>query len=323
MNKNGNRIKVFSKILNKFGTIPIQEFNQRLYSIDNRKIKPATNKVKDGRTPIKGIDYFTPKEIESVKKEIIKEIPIPDNGITPIKGRDYFTPKEIESVVADVCKKIPKPKELIEMVISKIEIPECKEVILDDGEKIVSKINDLEAVPSKQIDYKHIKNIPPRGESFGGGARTFTQLGDVPQTYTGQSGKSLRVKTTEDGLEFFTGSGLIDWGEIGGTLSHQTDLKNALDLLVSNINIQQFESLLGSKLGYNNYMEYTEVAGDITQVNYWTDSGKGTKLFTKDITYTSGNPTLVVITDEISGKILTTTIAYSGDDIASVTKVLT
>lgn len=40
----------------------------------------------DGKTPQKGIDYFTKQEIESFKK-----------SSTPVKGRDYFTPKETAS----------------------------------------------------------------------------------------------------------------------------------------------------------------------------------------------------------------------------------
>ena len=39
------------------------------------------------------------------------------------------------------------------------------------------------------------------------GVTTFAALTDVPASYTGQSGKAVRVKTTEDGLEYFTLSG--------------------------------------------------------------------------------------------------------------------
>jgi len=45
-----------------------------------------------------------------------------------------------------------------------------------------------------------------------GGATNFTELLDVPSVYTGQSGKAVTVKATEDGLEFTTPSG-------GGTVT--------------------------------------------------------------------------------------------------------
>lgn len=38
----------------------------------------------------------------------------------------------------------------------------------------------------------------------GGGASDFTDLGDVPQSYTGQGGKLVRVKADASGLEFYT-----------------------------------------------------------------------------------------------------------------------
>ena len=58
-------------------------------------------------------------------------------------------------------------------------------------------------------------------------------------------------------------------------------------------------------------------------MNYWTDSGKTTKLFTKDYTYTSGDLTQIVTTDEIDANVLTETITYSGTSVATITKVVT
>lgn len=43
------------------------------------------------------------------------------------------------------------------------------------------------------------------GGSGGGGATDFTDLGDVPASYTGEGGAYVRVKATEDGLEFVPG----------------------------------------------------------------------------------------------------------------------
>ena len=40
-----------------------------------------------------------------------------------------------------------------------------------------------------------------------GGATDFLGLTDTPDSYSGQSGKAVRVNSTENGLEFFTASG--------------------------------------------------------------------------------------------------------------------
>lgn len=85
------------------------------------------------------------------------------------------------------------------------------------------------------------------------------------------------------------------------------------------------ELLFPFKIGENSYMEYTtDVSGNINQVNYWADAGKAKKLFTKDITYSGSDPTIVQTLDEQSKKVLTQTISYDGSgNITSVTKVIT
>ena len=87
-------------------------------------------------------------------------------------------------------------------------------------------------------------------------------------------------------------------------------------------NNQELELQSPWKVGYDLYEEFVFTNGDLTQVNYWMDNQKITKLFTKDITYTNGNPTTIVLKDELSGKLLTTTIVYSGSDISNITKIL-
>lgn len=80
--------------------------------------------------------------------------------------------------------------------------------------------------------------------------------------------------------------------------------------------------LLAFKPGYDSYMEYTEVNGNITQVNYWADSSKVVKLFTKGITYSGSNPSVVTMKDELANRTLTTTFVWSGSTITNITKVL-
>lgn len=55
-----------------------------------------------------------------------------------------------------------------------------------------------------------------------GGVSAFTELSDVPDSYTGQQGKFTRVKSTENGLEFVTvtpGSGASAFTELSDTPS--------------------------------------------------------------------------------------------------------
>jgi len=57
-----------------------------------------------------------------------------------------------------------------------------------------------------------------------------TQLTDLAAlSYSGNAGKVVKVKATEDGWELGVGGGGGAWGTITGTLSDQTDLQSALD----------------------------------------------------------------------------------------------
>lgn len=58
----------------------------------------------------------------------------------------------------------------------------------------------------------------------------FRQLTDVPQSYVGQAGKSVRVNGTEDGLEFFDESATMDNGSSGASLAAVTSPGNGTTL---------------------------------------------------------------------------------------------
>jgi hypothetical protein len=69
-------------------------------------------------------------------------------------------------------------------------------------------------------DFRHLAlNALQYIASNGTGAKLFTSLEDVPQSYTGQSGKFVSVKADETGLEFALGSGSVPSGPAGGSLA--------------------------------------------------------------------------------------------------------
>jgi len=70
------------------------------------------------------------------------------------------------------------------------------------------------------------------------------------------------------------------------------------------------------------YMEYTETSWRITQIDYWLTSAKTTKLFTKVLTYTGDDPTSIVMTNDVTGKKMTTTLVWTAGVLTSTTKVL-
>jgi len=159
---------------------------------------------------------------------------------------------EMKRMCAEVMEMKPKDGEkgedadeekIIEEVLAKIKLPEYKEVVLDDGAEIISKINDekvakinasqIEGLPTfegkpngggwRNLNQLHDVNLSNLANNDvlkynsttelwengvgGGGATAFTDLTDAPSSYSGQAGKAVRVNVGETGLEFFTASG--------------------------------------------------------------------------------------------------------------------
>lgn len=68
------------------------------------------------------------------------------------------------------------------------------------------------------------------------------------------------------------------------------------------------------------FTEYTYTDGSLTKAEIYTDSGKGTKLYTKVLTYTLGNLTQMVITREDDSLTFTCDYSYTDGVLVNVTK---
>ena len=189
-----------------------------------------------GDMPKKGVDYFTPEEINDIQEYVQSQIKDGEDGYTPIKGIDYFTPDEINSIVSQVKNLIPTPKDgrdgreatidydiIVKRVLKEVKIPEVKNITASD---ILKKIKG-------KIDYNDIKNTPTifkQGGSKGGmaGQGYFKDLADVnfSDAVNDQSYALKRVNNVWTVTKTDTET---SWGEILGTLTDQVDLKNALN----------------------------------------------------------------------------------------------
>jgi len=68
------------------------------------------------------------------------------------------------------------------------------------------------------------------------------------------------------------------------------------------------------------YTEYTYVTGKLTKIEVYSDIGKLTKLFTKTFEYTDGILTSTVLTRESDSAILTSSLAYIGGNLTTITR---
>jgi len=224
--------------------------------------------------------------IDTLKASVSSEI-------TPLRDVLSESIKEAQAIIKQLKNvKIKDGKDadeelIVEKVLEKIVLPEYKDVVLDGGEEIVAKINELPIDPDFQIDASHIKNLP-EAKMIGGGstARNLYQLGDV----------SLSSPTNNQVLKYNSNTGLWENGTGGG--SEET-----------------FESVSKNLKSYPYEISYTG-GGDIDFVTY--DLGGGQTII-KTFGYTSGDVTSVTLSEDTpSGINLIKTITYVSGNVDNI-----
>lgn len=146
-------------------------------------LKREMMRGKDGHTPVKGKDYFTPAEIEEMKRDIIKLIPRPKDGKSPEINYDLLLQYIVRETAKHVAKLPPAPKgdkgdkgdkgadavvdlkDLVRQVIA--QIPK-------QNKKLVIERSAIEALVDERI-----KAIPPQPVRIGASVASIRALTDV------------------------------------------------------------------------------------------------------------------------------------------------
>lgn len=102
--------------LNKVDVKNVKALPQAFAEI-NQELQLRPKKGEDGRTPRKGEDYFTQKEIEEIVNTIHRMIPVPKDGAIPVCGVDYFTDDDISMMIDEVLANIREPQDGRDAVI--------------------------------------------------------------------------------------------------------------------------------------------------------------------------------------------------------------
>jgi len=145
-------------------------------------IEPLVPKIENGKTP--------------TKKELLDII----EPLIPTLDTQEIVTKATERAVLATKKLIPDIKDIEQ------NLPQLGEEIRD-GLELLEKNERLDISAIKGLDdYDEISGLArqPKSENIysGGGTTVFSNLLDVPNSYTGQAGKSVSVKGDETGLEF-------------------------------------------------------------------------------------------------------------------------
>lgn len=223
----------------------------------------------DGKTPVKGVDYFTDKEADEFlskatpKKGVdyfnetdiaaFKAAVTPKKGTdyhdghTPIRGTDYFTDADIKDFLSRVTpiKGVhyddgkPGETRIVKVnegtAITGEQIRNKLEALKGSGRLSIKAIKGWEDAVNEHLLEKGFGHTAAPQESgiggSGGGGTSSTINGLIT------AGTNVTITGSGTGADPYVinasgGGGGGTWGSISGTLSDQTDLQAVLDTLV-------------------------------------------------------------------------------------------
>jgi hypothetical protein len=170
--------------------------------VEGPKGEPGTS-GKDGKTPIKGVDYFTRSEILEIIDDILSKIPVPKNGKDGVV--DYN--RVLEFVKKEVSKiKIPKPKDGQDAVVDYSSIINS---VLKQIPKPKEAVVDYDAIKKHIEDSIEKTRVNTRQLNSGGPTTRLGELVDV-----NIDGATLGQALVFDGKNWVPGSGGIDPDDI-------------------------------------------------------------------------------------------------------------
>ena len=152
-----------------------------------------------GHTPIKGYDYFTDEEINSIISYIQSNVKNGVNGkngingingYSPVRGKDYWTKEDISKIRKDIEKLIPKIQK---------ESPVDIQEIIKELKKQPIEAKNIEGLPDVK-ELSHLVKFLKAG-GFRGGGDTVV------------AGTNVTITTNANGQKVITSSG----GGGGGT----------------------------------------------------------------------------------------------------------
>lgn len=166
----------------------------------------------DGKTPVKGKDYFTPEEIADAIKQIQDGLRIPQDGKTPVKGEDYFTKEEIQSIIQEVVAQIPEPEDGEDGIDAFVDYPHIITEVLkliprpkDVPDEIKSVIDATFVIKTLkgQLSYNDLKDLPTSFKERMAGTGYLREITDI-SLHGLTDGQSIRWNAKTNKWENFT-----------------------------------------------------------------------------------------------------------------------
>lgn len=271
-------------------------------SMSGNRVEVKGEKGDDGKTPQKGVDYWTESDVKELVRRVMSNITL------PIKGKDYFTEEEVEDIVKKVKALIPEPEKvvvnynkIISEVTNLIPIPEDgQDGSPDTPEEVRDKLESLKG--ENRLDAFAIKNLEDylkESETIkfvGGGGSSLTVRKDgaivgsgTAINFTG-SGVSSVTHNGNTATVTISGGSSVAWADITGTQSDVnvsgftndsgfiSDLSSfdTDDLSEGATNLYYTDARVGTYLSANNYLasgdNVSELVNDAGYLTSYTET---------------------------------------------------
>ena len=247
-----------------------------LSGVDISKLEAI--KGEDGKTPVRGTDYLTDEDLQSLQDFILDNL--------PVENVDYPNIAVVEEYIKAKVQEIPRVKgdkgesgkdgkdgkdgspDGASDILKKIRSLKEKGLSIKDIQGLPKEVNSLKRLTDEFDELRELVMKIPVYAGSGGGSTSgggggnvdsvngqvgivVLDIDDVAPTQTGNAGKVLKTDGTNATWQNES-AGSAAWGSITGTLSSQTDLDTALTgkqaTLVSGTNIKTINgaSVLGS-----------------------------------------------------------------------------
>lgn len=252
--------------------------------IDGKRENVGILKGEDGKTPVRGVDYWTKSDIATIVREAtpkrdsyfteadrkamlkaatpIKGVHYTDGergrpGHSPVVGKDFFTEKQIAAFL-----KAATPKKGIDY---KDGAPGAAAPKMS-AEDIRTKLESLTGTGRLKAKAIHGLDVMIKSIVASTAAPVYGGMGgDSGQglSFPSQTGNAGKYLTTDgSSVSWATvASGGGSWGTITGTLSSQTDLQNALNAKASAASVSSLAASI-STAGYSG--AYADLTGKPT-----------------------------------------------------------
>lgn len=214
--------------------------------------------------PEKGVDYFTDDELNVIKRDVIADLETKlekgdkgDKGDTPVKGVDYFTDEEVESITTGITNTV---KESINTLQEKVQENADKITLLNEQKDVLAA--DITTLKSQTADI-----IVSDGETEQKISDILADINTKQQKIEEIESKIADIKQSYLDLNTYNSFVSSTNTTLGALAAADTSLQNSIASLREDVNnaYTELEELINTKQDSSNFDDLNAAYNEFKQ----------------------------------------------------------